>query len=300
MARYGGPILDAHHHLWRLNTPPHPWLNGGPGPLARDVLPADYGLTFADFPVVGTVWIEALAADPGLELQMAADWHAANPGLCNALVGHLPLDAPDIEDRLDTMLERQPLLRGIRDIVSHRPIGQSFARASDLLDRTDFCRGLVAVRERNLSFDLMLLPHQLHPAAALFERVEGLKLAIEHAGSPEDQSTHGLGQWRDGMAAFARRPNTVVKVSALHCLDPSWTLASLGRNLDPLVELFGPEKLCFGSDFPTHDLACPGPVALDSFLELTADWDPASQRDFFFETARDFYRVALPASPEIP
>jgi L-fuconolactonase len=296
MPRYAGPIVDAHHHLWRFTGGSHPWL-AAPGceALARDFVPHDYRRAFGGFPIIGSVWIEALAALSEDELRQAEDLHRQDRALCNALVAHVPLDAPDVEDRLDRFQARFPALRGIRDIVSAAPGRASFARSADLLRSAAFRRGLEALRDRELSFDLMLLPHQLAAAAALLERVDGLQVAVEHAGSPEDQSSGGLRQWRRNLRRIARLPSTIVKVSALQVLDPGWTQERLAhRVLDPLLDMFGADRLCFGSDFPAHDLACPAAIALDTFLDLTSGWTEPQQRAFFLDTASRFYRIFLP------
>ena len=297
MARHAGPIVDAHHHLWTFDADLHPWLaDPARKPLARDFGPGDYRQAFAGFPLAATVWVEALSRDPEQEAALASDWHDAHPDLCNALVAHVPLDASDAGARLDRLQARFAGLRGVRDVVSWAPGRSSFARAPDLLTRPGFRRGLAELRGRQLSFDLMLLPHQLETAAAVLGEVEGLRVAVEHAASPEDQSRAGLDRWRRGLRRIASLPATIVKVSALHVLQPEWTNTSLKRVFDPLVEVFGPERLCFGSDYPTHDLACPGATALDSYMSLTSAWSAADQHAFFAGTAARFYRLSLPSA----
>jgi L-fuconolactonase len=80
-----------------------------------------------------------------------------------------------------------------------------------------------------------------------------------------------------------------VKVSALQCLEPDWTDASLAAILGPITERFGPARMCLGTDWPVHDETCPGPEALDTFRRLTATWPAEDQRAIFMGTARAFY-----------
>ncbi|RVC41411.1 hydrolase, partial [Mesorhizobium sp. M4A.F.Ca.ET.090.04.2.1] len=65
---YGGPIIDAHHHLWDLGLGRNPWLTptagergglGELGPLRRNYLPQDYLRDAARHAVVATVHVEA-------------------------------------------------------------------------------------------------------------------------------------------------------------------------------------------------------------------------------------------------
>ena len=293
---YNGPIVDGHHHLWRYSAVAYPWLAAPENAdLARDVGPADYRAALAGHDVVATVWIEALAADPLAEARQAQAWAEAAPGICAAIVAHTPLDAPDITARLDRLVADVPNLRGIRDIVSWRGPGRSHARRGDLLTDPTFARGLAALADRGLVFDLMLLPHQLDDAARLLATLPELQVVVEHAASPEDKSATGLAQWRDGLARLAGLPNVAIKISALHCLDPDWTLAGLQATIDEIVAAFDVERTCFATDFPVHDRSRPAADALSDFKAATADRDPAAQRALFHDTACRLYRIEAPA-----
>ncbi|MCC5975074.1 MAG: amidohydrolase family protein, partial [Rubellimicrobium sp.] len=285
-------IFDAHHHLWTLAPGSHPWLDDpARAGLRQPAGPADYLAAFPGEDIIGTVWIEALAADPEEELRQAEAVRLASGGrIATALVAHSALDAPDIGARLDRLMRLSPALRGIRDIVSAAPGRATFARAPDLLSRPAFARGLAALAERGLSFDLMLLPHQMQEAATVITRHPTLSVAIEHAGSPEDQSPEGLAQWEAGLAALAAHPGTILKVSALQCLDPDWSDATLAPLLATMARHFTPARLAWGSDHPVHDRACPGAEALACLRRLTDRWAEADRDSLFRRTAAAFYR----------
>lgn len=292
-------ILDAHHHLWTLSPGSHPWLDDpARAALRLPAGPEDYRAAFPDERITGTVWIEALAADPEAELRQTEAMRLANSGrIATALVAHAPLDAPDIGARLDRLMRISPALRGIRDIVSAAPGRRTVARAPDLLTRPAFARGLAALAERGLSFDLMLLPHQMQEAARLIARYPGLRVAVEHAGSPEDQSPHGLARWEAGLAELAAHPGTILKVSALQCLRPDWSDAILGPLVATMARHFTPARMAWGSDHPVHDLACPGSEALACLRRLTAQWPEADRAALFWRCAAGFYRCAQSGVP---
>lgn len=289
MPAHAGPVIDAHHHLWRATPGAHPWIEGNAA-LARDFTAADHAAAFAGTPIAATVWIEALAADPEAELSRAeAERQASGGRVASALIAHAPLDAPDIGDRLERLAAISPALRGVRDIVSAGAGRPSPARHPDLLARPGFRAGLAALADRGLVFDLMLRPHQMPEAARLLARLPELRVAVEHAADPWDQSPEGLAAWRAGLGALAALPGTVLKVSALQCHDPGWSRDSLRRLMDAMVESFGPERLAWGSDWPVHDLACPGPLALQALRDVTADWPAPAQRALFAGTAAALY-----------
>lgn len=298
MALYDGPIVDAHHHLWRFDPHRFPWLaRPGREVLARDALAARYRAALAPYRPVATVWIEALATDPEAEAATAQAWADADPTICAAIVAGCPLDAPDVEARLDRLAEAAPNLRGIRDIVSWRPGRPSFARRGDLLADPAFERGLRALARRDLVFDLMALPHQLAEAARLLARVPGLAVAVEHAGSPEDRTAEGLAAWRAGMADLAALDRSVVKLSALQAVHPPGDAAGIACTIEVLADLFGPNRMAIGTDFPVHDRHCPAADAIDAFRRQAAAASPSEQRALFHDTACRIYRIVGAARP---
>jgi L-fuconolactonase len=281
---YAGPVIDAHHHLWPDDAALVPWLDAE---LHAAGSIAEHGSTFAGR-FVATVWIEGVARDPEAELRAAETVRQTTGGrLCTALVAHAPLDAEDLPARLNRLEGITPALRGIRDILAPG----SFARADDLLARSGFAAGLAELAQRKLAFDLMLRPAQMDAAADVIAEVEGLRVAVEHAGAPHDTSAAGIALWERGMARLAELPHVIVKVSALQCLDPTWTDQEFGRLMERLRALFGAKRMAMGTDWPVHDLHCTSPRALATFRRLVSGWSTQEQRAFFHDTATNFYQI---------
>lgn len=290
MARYDGPIVDAHHHLWSYDAALLPWLGDEPA-LARNFPPSDYFTAAAPLDVVASVWIEAVATDPLAEARLAARLNASEPRLAAAIIAHAPLDAPDLADRLDRLAEGAPTLRGIRDIVAVRPGFPSFARHGDLLERPAIAAGFKELARRGLVFDLMLEPWQMSAALRLAAAIPDLSVIIEHAGSPDFSTEDGAAVWAGAMQAAARLPNVSVKISALHCRMTGWSDARLARPIRALVDWFGVDRLAFASDFPVHDRTVPFARAYETFARAVADLSSDEQRALFEGTARRLYRI---------
>ena len=290
MALYGGPVVDAHHHLWDYSPGALPWLDGEPT-LARDFGAEDYFAAAGRLDIVATVWIEAVAVDPLEEAKAAATLQARDPRLAAAVVAHAPLDAPDLPARLDALQEAVPTLRGLRDIVAVRPGFPSLARHHDLLRRPAFAAGLRELARRGLAFDLMLEPWQMPAALDLAAAIPDLSIIVEHAGSPDFSSPEGTALWQDAMRRASARPNIAVKISALHCRMPGWSDGRLAPPIRTLVEGFGADRVAFASDFPVHDRTVPFERAFDTFRHAVADLSIDEQAALFHDTARRLYRI---------
>lgn len=276
---YDGPICDAHLHAWRYDAAIFPWLAAAEAaPLRRDWMRADYRAAVGGLDVRASVWVEALAVDPLAEARAAAAMASAE--FATALVAHAPLDAPDLAPRL-AALRTLPGLRGIRDIVA-----PGFARRPDLLDAAAFAKGLERLAEAGLVFDLLLEPAQMLRAARLIQRLPGLQVVLEHAGSPGDAAV-----WAPGIEALAALPNVAVKLSALHCRVPGWTDESLARLIRHLLTLFGRERVMVASDWPAHDRHVPLQRSFLTFRRALRAFPAAVQRAVFHDNARRLYRI---------
>ena len=290
---YDGPIVDAHHHLWRYHPATYPWLSAsGLESLRRDVDGAAYHAASGALDIRRTVWVEALAADPLAEAIAAQGIHTGDPTLCNAIVAHVPLDAPDTEARLGALRAAVPNLRGIRDVVAARPEGADLGRGADAFLSPAFEEGLRAVGRHGLVLDLLVEAAQLQDAARLLRRLPQVRVAIEHAGSPDFAAAGGAALWRDGLTAMARLPNVVIKVSALHCRQPNWTDDGLSFHIRTILDLFGLDRVAFASDFPVHDRTCGFERAYLSFRRAVRHLPISDQTRLFHDTALTVYGLA--------
>ena len=283
---YDGPILDAHLHFWSYRKGAIPWIDSGAQPLARTFAYPEYKAAADGLAVEGAVWIEAQAADPVVECREAAA--LAGP-LPLAVVAHAPIDAPDLDARLQALALAAPNLRGIRDIVAAPPGQPSFARRPDLLAQAAFLDGLRALERRKLVFDLMLEPAQMPEAMALAAAAPRLSIVIEHAGNPDFSTPAGVRLWRDAMILASERPNVAIKLSALHCRMPEWTDQRLAEPICWAIKSFGVERVAFASDFPAHDRTVPMARAYLTFARAVASFRAGEQRALFHDNARRLY-----------
>jgi predicted TIM-barrel fold metal-dependent hydrolase len=135
-------------------------------------------------------------------------------------------------------------LVGIRHLVQAEPDPM-------WLTRDDVRRGLDAVAARDLSFDLLVRPHQLKAAAALGERTPQLSLVLDHCAKPQLRDGD-LGAWAADIRAVAASPQVTCKLSGLvtEADHRRWTVEDLRPATDVLLDCFGPQRLMFGSDWP--------------------------------------------------
>jgi len=292
-------IVDAHHHLWDLAHCHYPWLMekgvkrffGDPTPIQRDYLVSDFRVDIGALPVVKSVHIQVGvtpqdAVKETAWLQATGEVH----GLPSAIVAFTDMTAPDLGDQLDAHSQHERL-RGIRQIVGRSAEEDRRTGTQGLLSDAAFLSGLRTLADRDLSFDLQLTPPLMAASADLLEQVPELHVALCHAGSPSDFSAGGLAEWRVGLERLASLPNLICKLSGFGMFQPDWTVDSIGPLVLTAIDIFGPERIAFGSNFPVDKLASDYGRVMGAYHEITVDFSEAEREQMFAGTAELFYRL---------
>jgi predicted TIM-barrel fold metal-dependent hydrolase len=149
----------------------------------------------------------------------------------------------------------------------------------------------MAARLRPLSFDLQLYPSQMADAAALAATHGDTMIILNHAGMPVDRDAEALSLWRTGMRALATQPNVWVKISGLGMVDWRWTEDSIRPFVLETIEIFGPDRCMFASNFPVDKLYSSFDVLYDAFKRIVSDFSIGERRKLFSDTALAVYRI---------
>ncbi|GAA0234306.1 amidohydrolase family protein [Cryptosporangium japonicum] len=292
---YTGPIVDAHHHVWRRDD--LEWLSGAPvprifgpyEPIRRDYLIDEYVADATGAGITESVYVQTNWPLPRVldEVRWLADVHAAS-GWPTAVIGAANLFEPAARI-LRAQASLSPLLRGTRHQLHwhERPEFRFAARPDALLDPV-LARNLAVVEELGWLFELQVFPAQMADAATLVAAFPGLTFVLVHAGMlipGEDEA------WRAGMSRLAEQPNVVVKLTGqgtfVHRVDPGL----LRLVTDTVLELFGPERAMFGTNFPIEKLWTTMPTLVDAWRAALAGLPAEQQRWIFAENARRVYRL---------
>jgi L-fuconolactonase len=242
-------IVDAHHHLWHRSQRPQPWID--PKTMAaidRDFDVADLASAARAAGVAQTVLVQSTAST-GETIDLLDI--AADSNLIGGVVGWVDLSAENVAERLDQLLTAPggDQLVGIRHTVQDEP-------DPAFLDRTDIRRGIAAVRDAGLVFDLLIRDHQLPAAARLVRDLPSVAFVLDHLAKPA--LAHGeLDGWARNLSSLARLPNVAAKLSGLatEATWTSWKPADLRPAVLHALVTFGPQRLMFGSDWPVCLLA---------------------------------------------
>ena len=283
-------IIDAHHHVWDLSAHDQPFLDQpGLEPLRRNFLLADLEPEAAAQGVTSTVVVQTITKPEETPELLAL---AATSDLVAGVVGWVDLEAPGVPDAIAALrqLPGGDRLVGIRHTVLTEP-------DPDWLARPAVLRGLAAVADAGLVYDVVAAGAQLRAAVAAATATPQLTFVLDHLGNPEVGS--GVDEsWANTFRAFAALPNTVGKFSGFLGELPPGRADLADALLRPHYEIamagFGPDRLMFGSDWPVSTMRAGYAGVCAAARALTASLSDAEKTAIFSGTARRIYDLATP------
>ena len=258
-------VVDAHHHVWDLAVRDQDWIAPG-SPLRRNFSVADLAPEARAAGVDRTILVQTITVPEETPEFLAL---AARHELIAGVVGWTDLTRPDLADELARLRELPggTCLKGIRHQVQGEP-------DPEWLLRPEVRRGLAAVADAGLVYDLIVLPHQLPACVKAAESLPQLTFVLDHLGKPPIASG-ALEPWATDVRALAALPNTVCKLSGMvtEADLAAWKIDDLRPYTDTVLDAFGPDRLMFGSDWPVCTLAATYGEVLDVARQLTGAHD---------------------------
>lgn len=287
------PFVDAHHHVYEPSRLRYDWLTEG-GAIYTGLL-GDYKLARSDWPmwrllrefhgsnVVKSVHIEASYDGPDpVDETRYLDAVADEFGMPNGFVVLVDMLRPAGLDQLDAHLAASDRIRGVR--IREHPAGGG---------DTTFLANLRRLGELGLSFEIRAWPGPLRDARRSAEAAPETAFVIGNTGMPLQRDPAYFDRWRAEMADLAALDNVHVKVSGLGMVDHRWTIDSIRPWVLACLDLFGPERTMFGSNWPVDAVYSSYLATTDAYrrLLLEAGLSEADRARVLATNAESFYRI---------
>jgi L-fuconolactonase len=237
--------IDAHCHFWRYSAAEYGWISDGMSQLRRDFLPADLAIEFAGSAMHGAIAVQARQALEETEWLLSL---ANESTIIAAVIGWASIASKSFSDHLDR-LGRHPKLKGFRHVIQDEP-------DPDFMNGADFNRGIDALRNSGLIYEILIFERQLPAAIQFVDRHPNQLFVLDHIGKPRIREKIGE-PWKRYIAEIARRDNVFCKLSGLvtEADWSTWRAADLQPYFDIVLQSFGPGRIMAGSDWPVCLLA---------------------------------------------
>ncbi len=238
------PVTDAHVHFWDAARGDDILVMRRFPDLRRRATPGDLRPLLDANGIDRAVIVQAAPSTDETRYLLAiageVDWIAG-------VVGWVDLHDENVGAVLDTLVAAQKF-RGVRAML-HR------IDAAGWIEEAATARGLAALMRAGASLDVTAMPRHLDPLRRAFRGVPGLRVVVDHGGTPAIAS-RSWDDWAPRIAALARETTVRCKLSGLvEEAAADWTLEDILPYADHLLRCFGPARIVAASNWPVVELA---------------------------------------------
>lgn len=240
-------VVDTHLHFWIQDSSDYPWLTEEWGGIYRDFEPAEVEPQLKLVGVDSAVLVQSANSYKDTEAMLA---QATSYAWVAGVVGWVPLlDRAETARKLDEEWMLYPRFCGVRHL-NHIESDPAWIVQDAVIE------SLRELESRSLTYDVLpATPAQFEHVPTLARAREGLRIIIDHLAKPP-LGSGDLGTWRDQMSAAGSHPNVFVKVSGLNTSvgKENVVAADLVPVIQHAIDVFGVDRLMFGSDWPVATL----------------------------------------------
>ena len=255
--------------------------------LRRDYLLDDLETVTVEAGVAGTIVVETERTIEETEWLCGV---AATSDLIQGVVGWAPLTSPTILSELDT-LAALPKMRAMRHPIHDEPDDQ-------FILRDDFNRGISALKEYDLRYDILVFEKHLPQTIEFVDRHPNQVFILDHIAKPRIRD-RVLSPWEENIRHLAKRPNVYCKISGMVTEDnwKTWSYDSLYPYIETVIDAFTPQRLMFGSDWPVVNLACSYVGWLSKVLTVIGQLSTTERQRILGGTAVEAYDLSGSSNP---
>jgi L-fuconolactonase len=235
-------MIDSHQHFWNYDEERDAWITPEMAVIRADFYPDE--TTFRAKGIQSCVAVQASSSEEETLFLLAL---SEQSDFIRGVVGWVDLQESNIEDRL-AYFSQFETLKGFRHIVQ----GEN---DPEFLHRPEFLKGVRALDAFDYTYDLLILPHQLKSGIEFCQKLDQ-KIVLDHLAKPHIKSGY-LNQWKNELHNFKSLTHVSAKLSGLitEADWQNWTKDEINEVIETALEVFGPDRLMFGTDYPVVKVA---------------------------------------------
>ena len=277
--------IDSHHHLWDLAKYPYDWMVGEEmKPIRRNFEVRDLQSAIAGTGIEKTVLVHATTThDETYDMLELADSNST----IIAVVGWLDIHSLESIAECEKYLQAKggSYLKGIRDIAQDHP-------DSNYLAKPETIANVQKLGALGITYDLLTKTPELAAAIKLVRACPDVQFVMDHISKPYIAKKE-MEPWKTLITELATFPNVSCKVSGLvtEANWKEWQAKDFKPYVDHIIEIFTPQRLMFGSDWPVANLGGTYAEIVVLAEALTSGLTPSESEFFWHKTATAAYRL---------
>lgn len=275
--------VDAHQHYWKISRDDYGWITPDLPRLYRNFLEDDLLPDLHACQISKTIVVQAAPTIEETDFILSLSEQSETIA---GVVGWLDLDDPSYKKQLERF-QQHPKFVGIRVMI------QDMEDETTILQQ-HYVDAFSYFEQIDLPIDLLVTSNQLEAVCQLLKQTS-IRAVIDHMAKPE--IAQGITEpWKQQMAEIAQYPNIYCKISGMvtEADHQSWRQEDFIPYVHHIVDVFGPNRLMYGSDWPVCLLAA-SYTDVHDICEATLPTNLTTQqrKNIFGQNAIDFYKVKL-------
>jgi predicted TIM-barrel fold metal-dependent hydrolase len=289
------PIIDCHIHLYDQTRPQGAPYSGGQG-STEPSLPPRYRKLAVPLGIVGAIEVEA---SPWIEDNLWVLEVEETDTMMVGTIGDLQPEKPEFKEYLDRY-HKNKLFLGIRygNLWGYNLVAQ--------VSNPVFIEGLKLMQQADLALDTAnQRPDLLEAALKVTDKVPGLRIIIDHLPAMVNRFDASQKAAVEGtLRELAKRPQVYVKLSeVLQLLNGkvSTDPALYKPTLDYIFDIFGEDRVVFGSDWPNSFAADNLPAIVKIVQDYFSTKGRAAAEKYFWKNSVAAYKWVkrAPNQPQV-
>jgi predicted TIM-barrel fold metal-dependent hydrolase len=116
-------------------------------------------------------------------------------------------------------------------------------------------------------------------------------MVINHFLMPLTWDRQGLADWKAELAKVAAHKNIAIKLSGLYMYRRDWPKEAMDHLIDTALELFGPTRVMWGSNFPVDRQFVSLAKLVTDFENSLARLSPEIRAAIMWKNANNWYQL---------
>lgn len=280
-------VIDTHIHIWNFDKARYQWLENNTSLLNRhyEIEELEPARTAAG--ITGGVLVQAANNTEDTDYMLAV---AATSNWLQGVVGWVPLTDPGLTEKL--LLEKyisNPYFKGVRHLIHDEPDARWLLQPAVI-------ESLRILADHHLTYDIVgVKTAHIETALEVAAKVPELSMIFDHCNQPPIATQEQYGNWGVLMKEAAAHPGFQVKISGLGVTaqkGDAWTADDITPYLAFVLEHFGEERACCGSDWPVCLLAGSYTNAWKNYKQaLSKLLNEEGQQKVLYKNAERFYKL---------
>jgi L-fuconolactonase len=273
--------IDAHQHFWHYDPAKHIWMNEHMSFLKTDYLPSDLAPILTNCDLDGCIAVQANQAEVENEFLLGL---SDQYDIIKGIVGWVDLRADNLEERL-THYQSFKKIKGFRHVIHDEP-------ALDFMLQPSFINGVSKLKAFNYTYDILIFAAHLPNTLEFIKALPDQAFVIDHIAKPTIK-TGDIDAWAKQLKLVAEYKNVMCKISGMvtEADWSGWKKEDFTKYLDVVVEVFGVDRIMYGSDWPVCTLAASYEQQYHIVKDYFSTFSPTEQDLFFGGNATKFYKI---------